>query len=90
MLNNIEFILKIIFLILSIIWIGKIMVSRSDKQIVINPVLIGISAILVIISEVDNSIIGISIKNIRIFLYLVYTLTILLGLYAMRRKNGIF
>ena len=51
MLNTIEFVLKITFFILSIIWAGKIMILRSDEQIVINPLLIIISSILVILPK---------------------------------------
>lgn len=91
MLENIEFILKILFLILSIIWIGKIMVLRTDKQIVINPLLIGIAAILAVIPHIDNlELFGITLQTIRILLYSVYSLIAIFGLYAIRQKNGIF
>ncbi|CEI72865.1 MULTISPECIES: hypothetical protein [Romboutsia] len=86
MLDTIEFILKILFLILSIVWIGKIMVLRSDKQIVINPLLIGISAILSVLPHHSNT----ELQSTRIILYILYLLVVCLGLYTMRRKNGIF
>ncbi|GAA0863091.1 hypothetical protein [Paraclostridium tenue] len=92
MLNTVETILKILFAILSFIWVGKIMVLRSDKQIVINPLLISISAILVLLPDTTlvNCIFGINIQSIRIILYLVYILIVLFGLYCIKRKNGVF
>lgn len=92
MLDTIEFILKILFLILSIVWIGKIMILRTDKQIVINPLLIAISAILVILPETKDNfeIIGFDIQNIRIFLYALYSIVVMMGVYATSRKNGMF
>ena len=92
MLENIESIIKVLFLILSIVWIGKIMVLRTDKQIVINPVLIGIGSVLAVLPQSDSGIeiFGVTIQTIRITLYCIYSLIILLGLYAISRKNGIF
>jgi hypothetical protein len=92
MLNTIETILKILFFVLSFIWVGKIMILRSDKQIVINPLLILISSILVLLPDATfiNDIFGISIQGVRIVLYLVYILIVLFGLYCIRRKNGVF
>ena len=87
MLNTAETILKILFFILSFIWAGKIMVLRSDKQIVINPLLISISAILVLLPDATfiNDIFGISLQSVRITLYLVYILIVLFGLYCIKR-----
>ncbi|MGL4910994.1 MAG: hypothetical protein ACRC3Y_01050 [Romboutsia sp.] len=92
MLENIENVIKIVFLILSIVWIGKIMVLRTDKQIVINPLLIGIASILAVLPQSDSDIevFGVTIQTIRIILYCIYSLIIILGLYAISRKNGIF
>lgn len=92
MVNTIELILKIVFFILSFVWVGKIMILRSDKQIVINPLLISISAILVLIPDETfiNDIFGISLQNIRIVLYFIYILIVLFGLYCINRKNGVF
>ena len=87
MLNTVETILKILFTILSFIWVGKIMVLRSDKQIVINPLLISISAILALLPD---SIFGINLQIFNTILYLIYILIILFGLYCMKRKNGVF
>ncbi|GAA0100871.1 hypothetical protein UT300012_15860 [Paraclostridium bifermentans] len=87
MLNTIEIILKILFFILSFVWAGKIMILRSDKQIVINPLLISISAILALLPD---AIFGINLKFVNITLYFIYVVIILFGLYCMKRKNGVF
>ena len=92
MLNTIEFVLKITFFILSIIWAGKIMILRSDEQIVINPLLIIISSILVMLSEVleFKEVFGINIEIIKIVLYSIYSLIILIGIYVTTKKSDIF
>ena len=92
MLDTVEFILKILFLMLSIVWIGKIMILRTDKQIVINPLLIGIAALLAVLprSNSDMELIGINMQNIRIVLYFIYSVVVILGVYATNQKNGIF
>jgi hypothetical protein len=92
MLGTVEFILKILFLMLSIIWIGKIMILRTDKQIVINPLLIGMAALLAVLPQSNSNmeLIGISIQDIRIALYLMYSGVVILGVYATNQKNGIF
>lgn len=91
MLDTTEFILKISFFVLTIIWIGKIMILRTDKQIVINPLLIAISAILVVLpegNEIDNFIM--TIQEIKIILYFLYCMVVILGVYSTARKNDIF
>lgn len=92
MLDTIELVLKVLFFILSIVWAGKIMILRTDKQIVINPTLILISALLVIVPESSETIklFGISTEIINISLYSLYSLVVLIGIYATKRKNGIF
>ncbi len=92
MLNTLEFVLQIIFFILSIIWSGKIMILRSDEQIVINPLLIIISSILVMLSEVleFKEVFGINIEIIKIVLYSIYSLIILIGIYVTTKKSDIF
>ena len=92
MLNTLEFILKVLFFVLSIIWAGKIMILRTDKQIVINPLLIIISSLLVILpsSKEGIEIIGISVQNIKITLYCIYLVIVILGIYATNKKHGIF
>lgn len=92
MLDTLEFILRILFFTLSIAWAGRIMILRSDKQIVINPLLIIISSLLVVLppSNEGIEIIGISVQNIKITLYCVYLVIIILGIYATNKKHGIF
>ena len=86
MLDTTEFILKIAFIVLTIVWIGKIMILRTDKQIVINPLLIAISAILVVLPESIES--SITIQEIKIFLYSFYCIIVILGVYSTRKKNN--
>ncbi|QJA08468.1 hypothetical protein HF520_05710 [Romboutsia sp. CE17] len=86
MLDTTEFILKIAFIVLTIVWIGKIMILRTDKQIVINPLLIAISAILVVLPESIES--SITIQEIKIFLYSLYCIIVILGVYSTRKKNN--
>ena len=92
MLNTLEFILRILFFVLSMVWAGKIMILRTDKQIVINPLLIIISSLLVILpsSKEGIEIIGISIQNIKITLYCIYLVIVILGIYTTNKKHGIF
>lgn len=92
MLDNIEFILEILFFVLSIIWAGRILILRSDKQIVINPLLILLAAILVILpdSNMNLEIIGISVENIRIGLYCIYIVVTMFGIYSTNQSNSIF
>ncbi|MEG1310938.1 MAG: hypothetical protein RR942_16305 [Romboutsia sp.] len=92
MLDTIEFILKFSFLVLSIIWVGKIMIIRTDKQIVINPLLIIISALLVVMPESSDiyELFGISTQIIKIILYTLYSLVVLIGIFVTNKKNGLF
>ncbi len=92
MLNTIEFVLKITFFILSIIWAGKIMILRSDEQIVINPLLIIISSILVILPKSSElkEVFGMNIEMIKVILYSIYSLIILIGIYVTTKKSDIF
>ncbi|MEF9990618.1 MAG: hypothetical protein RRZ84_03735 [Romboutsia sp.] len=90
MSDSIEIILEVLFFILSIIWIGKILILRSDKQIVINPVLIGISSLLVILPNDSITLLGFEIQHIKIMLYAIYCMVVLFGIYTTNQKNGIF
>ncbi|WP_296648900.1 hypothetical protein [Romboutsia sp. 13368] len=92
MLNTLEFILRILFFVLSIVWAGKIMILRTDKQIVINPLLIIISSLLVILpsSKEGIELLGVSVQNIKITLYCIYIVIIVLGIYSTNKKHGIF
>ena len=92
MLGTLELILSVLFFVLSIIWSGKIMILRTDKQIVINPLLIIISSILVMLPPSNEGIefLGISIQNIKITLYCIYLVIIILGIYSTNKKDGLF
>lgn len=92
MLDNMEFFLKIIFIISTIVWVGKILVLRTDKQIVINPLLLVIASLLVVLPQSNNNVefLGVNIETIRITLYIMYFLVVLFGVYSTKRKNGIF
>ena len=92
MLNTLEFILRILFFVLSMVWAGKIMILRTDKQIVINPLLIIISSLLVMLplSQEGIELLGVSVQNIKITLYCIYVVIIVLGIYSTNKKHGIF
>ena len=86
MIHSIEFVLKIAFLVLSAIWARKILILRSDKQIVVNPLIITIGAILAVLPD-DIRFIDIDMIYIRITLYVVYVLVILFGIYNIDRND---
>ena len=67
MLDTLEFVLRILFFALSITWAGKIMILRTDKQIVINPLLIIISSLLVMLPSSNEGIelLGISVQKYK-------------------------
>ena len=92
MLDTLEFILRVLFLILSIIWAGRIMILRTDKQIIINPLLIIISSLLALLPSSNEGIrlLGMSIQNTKITLYCIYLVIVLLGIYSTNKKNGLF
>ena len=92
MLNTLELILRILFFALSIVWASRIMILRTDKQIVINPLLIIISSLLVMLPPSNQGIefLGISIQNIKITLYCIYLVIIILGIYSTSKKDGLF
>ena len=92
MLDTLEFILRVLFFVLSIIWAGRIMILRTDKQIIINTLLIIISSLLVLLPSSNEGIrlLGMSIQNIKITLYCIYLVIVLLGIYSTNKKNGLF
>ena len=67
------------------------MLLRTDKQIIINPLLIIIASILVMLPCSENNIyiLDLSIQNIKITLYSIYLVIIILGLYSTSKKDGI-
>lgn len=86
MIHSIEFVLKIAFFVLSVIWARKILILRSDKQIVVNPLIITIGAILAVLPD-DIGFIDIDMIYIRIALYVLYVLVILFGIYNIDRND---
>ena len=85
MIHSIEFVLKIAFLVLSAIWARKILILRSDKQIVVNPLIITIGAILAVLPD-DIGFIDIDMIYIRIALYILYIVVIIFGIYTTSQK----
>lgn len=92
MIETIDFSLRIAFFVLTFIWAGKILIFRSDKQIVINPILMLIAAILAILPPSSSNVLlfGFEIIKVRITLYSIHCLIILFGIYSMRKRNAIF
>ena len=76
MINSIESIYKILFLIFSITWSGNILLFRSERQVIINPVLIIIASLLVFLPNTNGVLFGIEIDEttspslIYIFIYI--------------------
>ena len=91
MLDTLEFVLRILFFALSITWAGKIMILRTDKQIVINPLLIIISSLLVMLPSSNEGIelLGISVQNIKISIFLQQLCTCQQKLDTKLKKSGI-
>ncbi|WP_300278443.1 hypothetical protein [Peptacetobacter sp.] len=92
MIETIDFILKIAFFVLTFMWASKILIFRSDKQIVINPILMIIASVLAIIppSSSNELLFGFEVIKVRILLYSVHCIIILFGIYSMRKRNAIF
>lgn len=90
MLENIEFIYRMLFLVLSIIWAGNILLFRSERQIIINPLLIIIASILVFLPNANGKIFGMDIEDVKSTLYIAYYLIVLWGMIITRRKTDLF
>ncbi len=90
MINSIESIYKILFLIFSITWSGNILLFRSERQVIINPVLIIIASLLVFLPNTDGVLFGIEIDEIKSTLYTAYYLIVIWGLIITRRKTDLF
>ncbi|MFI3210891.1 MAG: hypothetical protein R3Y64_07565 [Peptostreptococcaceae bacterium] len=88
MIDILEPSLKLLFFVLSIIWAGRIMILRTDKQIIINPLLIIIAATLIIIPKNDYQIFGITMQIINIILYSLYILITIFGLLSTSKKGN--
>ena len=90
MINSIESIYKILFLIFSITWSGNILLFRSERQVIINPVLIIIASLLVFLPNTDGVLFGIEIDEVKSTLYTAYYLIVIWGLIITRRKTDLF
>lgn len=90
MLDIIESTLRVLFFVLSFVWAGRIMILRTDKQIIINPLLIIISSALLMLPTTNDEILGISIQTIKIVLYICYILIVVFGLLSTNKKNNCF
>lgn len=88
-MDNMEFIYKILFLVFSIMWAGNILLFRSERQIIINPVLIIVASILVVLPDVKE-VFGIDINETRSTLYVIYYIVVIWGLIITRRKTDLF
>lgn len=90
MFEDLQFVFKIAFLVLSIMWAGNILLFRSERQIIINPLLIIIAAILVFLPETNMDVFGMPSDEIRKFLYFTYYVVIIWGMIITRKKIDIF
>ena len=90
MTNNIESICKILFLVSSFIWIGNILLLRSERQIIINPILILIASVLVFLPSDNMMIFGMETNNIKSVLYILYCLVVMGGVILTKRKTDLF
>ena len=92
MIETVDFVLKIAFFVLTFLWAGKILIFRSDKQIVINPIVMLIAAILALLPPSSSAelIFVFEVIKIRIVLYVIHCLIILFGLFSMRKREAIF
>lgn len=88
-MNNMEFIFKILFLVFSVMWAGNILLFRSERQIIINPVLIIIASILVVLPD-TKEIFSIDVEEAKSTLYISYCLVVVWGLIITRRKTDLF
>ena len=88
-MNNMEFIYKVLFLVFSIMWAGNILLFRSERQIIINPLLIIIAAILVVLPD-TKEIFSIDVEEAKSTLYIIYYVVVVWGLIITRRKTDLF
>lgn len=88
MFNDFEFIFKIIFFFLSIAWIGNILLLNSERQILINPLLMLIATLIIVIPSDAKKIFGFEVESVMTFLYIFYFLVIMVGLPLTKGKKG--
>ena len=90
MFGNFQFIFKILFVVLSLMWAGNILLFRAERQIIVNPVLIIIASVLVVLPENNEILFGMESDHIRNTLYICYCLIVIWGLIITRRKTDLF
>ena len=88
MFDNFEFIFKIVFLCLSIGWIGNILLLTSERQILINPLLILIASLIIVMPNDAKEVFGFEADTVKMFLYIFYYVVILVGTTLTRGKKG--
>lgn len=89
-MNDIEPIYKILFLIFSLMWSGNILLFRSERQVIINPIIIIIASVLVFLPSTNEIIFGMEVDEMKSTLYIAYYLIVIWGLIITRRKTDLF
>ena len=87
MFDNFEFIFRIVFLFLSITWIGNILLLTSERQILINPLLLLIYSLIIVIPRDAKEVLGFEADNVRVFLYVLYCVVVCIGLLLTRGRK---
>lgn len=90
MLDNFQFIFKVMFFVLSLMWSGNILLFRSERQIIVNPVLFIIASVLVVLPDENILVFCMKVNDIRDTLYICYYLIVVWGLVITRRKTDLF
>ena len=88
-MDNIESIYKILFLVFSIMWAGNILLFRSERQVIINPILIIVAAVLIFLPNA-NEFFGMDVEEVKSTLYIYYCIVVIWGLIITRRKTDLF
>ena len=88
MFSSFEFIFKIVFFCLSIAWIGNILLLNSERQILINPLLMLLAALIIVIPSDAKQVFGFEVDSVKTFLYGFYCVVIMVGLPLTKGKKG--
>ena len=92
MFSSFEFIFKIVFFCLSIAWIGNILLLNSERQILINPLLIQVKWKIyywrIVIPSDAKEVFGFEVDSVKTFLYGFYCVVIMVGLPLTKGKKG--
>lgn len=88
-MNNMESIYKILLLVFSIMWAGNMLLFRSERQIIINPILIIIAAVLIFLPDADQFL-SMDVEEVKSTLYIAYCVVAVWGLIITRRKTDLF